>query len=110
MRNATSATHTPIVIKKANFAMFQTAILTRFPKCFALGGCNYERDIHTKHNQQRSGREGSVRKELEKNEGMLGVVACVHLKEGAHGYKGNPDLEIIVDHSMKSWMWDTGLT
>ncbi len=41
---------------------------------------------------------------------MLGVEACVYLKEGAHGYKGNPDLGIIVDHSIKNRMWDTGLT
>jgi hypothetical protein len=31
MRNATSATHTPIVIRKGIFAMFQTAILPKLP-------------------------------------------------------------------------------
>lgn len=42
MRNATSATHTPIVITKGIFAMFQTAILPKTLECVALGRCNQD--------------------------------------------------------------------
>jgi hypothetical protein len=52
-------------------------------------------DAHTKHNQQRRGNKGKVRKELEKM--RYWALQPGHIKGGAHGFKSDPDLENIVD-------------
>jgi hypothetical protein len=75
MKSEISVTHIPIAVIKIIFFRFQMAILSSFFKPFASGGrplC--ERDVHTKHNQQRRGSKGKVRKELKKEYEVLNLL------------------------------------